>query len=35
MSFILQIGNTKLTIDLTAPVALSFLAMTVLSVPMV
>jgi hypothetical protein len=34
MCITLQLGNTKLTIDLTPAVALSFMTMTMLSVPM-
>ena len=34
MRITLQLGNTTLTIDLTPAVALSFMTMTMLSVPM-
>jgi len=34
MRIILQLGNTQLTIDLTPAVVLSFMTMTMLSVPM-
>jgi hypothetical protein len=34
MHITLQFGNTKLTIDLTPAVALSFLTMAALTVPM-